>query len=213
MEALHVLLVEDDAAIRAMLRGALQLAGYQVSEAGQRQQAWQYLQHPPEAPADIVLLDLGLPPATHDSSEGIKLLRQIMLDCLDLKVIVLTGQDQESAALEAIKEGAFDFLAKPASSVQILQALQRAALFLRKERELQMAGVTRIAINANAGEGLKNVRDDAEEKLVRQVLKETGFNLHQSARKLGVKRENLYYFLKKFGIQRDDGASAPPEQS
>jgi DNA-binding NtrC family response regulator len=117
---------------------------------------------------------------------------------------VLTGQEQNAAALAAIREGAFDFLPKPASSATILQAVQRSLLFLEKEREMQQDGLTRIAINAHIGDGLKNVRDDAEEKLVRQVLKETGFNVHQSAKRLGVKRENIYYFLKKFGIQREE---------
>jgi transcriptional regulator with GAF, ATPase, and Fis domain len=52
---------------------------------------------------------------------------------------------------------------------------------------------------------LKAVREDAEERLVRQVLKDTEFNVYQSAARLGVKRESIYYFLKKFGIKREDG--------
>jgi transcriptional regulator with GAF, ATPase, and Fis domain len=80
----------------------------------------------------------------------------------------------------------------------------RASLFALKERELRAAGVARIAINTPLGDGLKTVRADAEERLVRQVLRETGFNVYQSAKRLGVRRENIYYFLKKFGIQRDD---------
>ncbi len=72
------------------------------------------------------------------------------------------------------------------------------------ERELSLEGITRIAVNAQTNEGLKGVRSDAEERLVRQILKETGFNVYQSAKRLGVKRENVYYFMKKFGIERDD---------
>ena len=82
--------------------------------------------------------------------------------------------------------------------------MRRALLFLQKEQELGREGVTRIAINAQIGEGLKGVRTDAEERLVRQILKETNFNVYQSAKRLGVKRENIYYFLKKFGIERDE---------
>jgi transcriptional regulator with GAF, ATPase, and Fis domain len=48
------------------------------------------------------------------------------------------------------------------------------------------------------------VREEAEEKLVRQVLKDTGFNVYKSAEKLGIKRESIYYFMKKFQISRDD---------
>jgi transcriptional regulator with GAF, ATPase, and Fis domain len=65
-------------------------------------------------------------------------------------------------------------------------------------------GLTRLQINARICDGLKAVREDAEERLVRQVLKETGFNVYQSAARLGLKRESIYYFLKKFGINRQD---------
>jgi DNA-binding NtrC family response regulator len=198
----RILLVEDDPALRTMLRALLEMNGYHVTEAEQRQAAMQALRADPAI--GIVLLDFGLPPHAHDMSEGIATLQQIQAEIMTAKVIVLTGQNQDAAALEAIREGAFDFLPKPAASEAILRAVGRAVLFLRTEQELSLQGVTRIAVNAQAGEGLKGIRSDAEERLVRQVLKETGFNVFQSARKLGVKRENVYYFLKKFGIERDD---------
>lgn len=65
-------------------------------------------------------------------------------------------------------------------------------------------GVTRLQFSTKTSDGLKAVREEAEEKLVRQVLKETGFNVYQSALRLGIKRESIYYFMKKFGISRDD---------
>lgn len=197
-----ILLVEDDLALRTMLRGILELNGFHVAEAGQRDEAFRQLQTCPGI--DVVILDLGLPPFAHQITEGILTLKEIQAKILPVKVVVLTGQDQEAAALEAIREGAFDFLAKPASAESILGAVRRALLFQQKERELNREGIARIQLNAQVSEGLKGVRSDAEERLVRQVLKETGFNVYQSAKRLGVKRENIYYFLKKFGIQRDD---------
>lgn len=198
----QILLVEDDLALRTMLRGILEMNGFHVAEAGQRSEALERLHTNPGI--EVVILDLGLPPFTHQITEGIQTLKEIQAEILPVKVIVLTGQDQESAALEAIREGAFDFLAKPTPAETILGAVRRAQLFQQKERELNREGIARIAINAQLSEGLKGVRSDAEERLVRQVLKDTGFNVYQSAKRLGVKRENIYYFLKKFGIQRDD---------
>lgn len=198
----HLLIVEDDPAIRTMMRGMLELHDYQVSEADSRMTALALLRD--ESDIAVIILDLGLPPHAHEITEGIATLKAIQDDIMPVKVIVLTGQDQEAAALAAIREGAFDFLAKPATSELILNAVRRALLFLLKERELGREGVTRIAINAQVSEGLKGVRTDAEERLVRQILKETGFNVAQSAKRLGVKRENIYYFLKKFGIARDE---------
>jgi DNA-binding NtrC family response regulator len=197
----HLLLVEDDPALRTMLRGLLELQDFVVSEAQSRSEALEKLRTTPAIA--VIILDLGLPPHAHEITEGIATLKAIQDAILPVKVIVLTGQDQEAAALEAVREGAFDFLAKPASADAILRAVRRALLFLQKERELGQQGITRIAINAQISDGLKGVRVDAEERLVRQILKETGFNVNQSAKRLGVKRENIYYFLKKFGIERD----------
>ena len=200
-EQTHILLIEDDPALRIMLRGILELQDFIVSEAQSKAEGLAKLRA--DAAITVIILDLGLPPHAHDITEGIATLTAILDDILPVKVIVLTGQDQEAAALEAIREGAFDFLAKPATADAILRAVRRAQLFLKKERELGAQGITRIAINAQISEGLKGVRMDAEERLVRQILKETGFNVNQSAKRLGVKRENIYYFLKKFGIERD----------
>nr|WP_315476288.1 response regulator [uncultured Undibacterium sp.] len=197
----HLLVVDDDPALRMMLRGVLELHDYRVSEADSRNAALDLLTE--QSDIAVVILDLGLPPHAHAITEGIATLQEIQAAILPVKVIVLTGQDQEAAALAAIREGAFDFLAKPASADAILRAVKRAELFLQKERELGEQGITRIAINAQISDGLKGVRVDAEERLVRQILKETGFNVNQSAKRLGVKRENIYYFLKKFGIERD----------
>lgn len=198
----EILLVEDDPGLRTMLRGMLELHDYVVSEAQQREAALHMLRANPAI--RIVILDFGLPPHAHDITEGLATLKAIQAEIMAVKVIVLTGQDEEAAALEAIREGAFDFLAKPASSDIILRAIERAFLFLQKENELSLQGITRIAVNAQVADGLKGIRTDAEERLVRQILKETGFNVYQSAKRLGVKRENIYYFMKKFGIARDD---------
>lgn len=197
-----ILLVEDDPALAGMLRGVLEQHGLHVMHVDNGADTLRVLQATPAV--EVVLLDLGLPPFPYQISEGINTLKAIHAEILPVKVIVLTGQDEEQAALEAVREGAFDFLPKPASTPKILDAITRCLLFLRKEQRLEQQGVTRIAINAQLGEGLKGVRDSAEGRLVRQVLRETGFNVYRSAKRLGVKRENVYYLMKKYGIARDD---------
>jgi two-component system, response regulator RegA len=197
-----VLLVEDDGALRLMLCGVLGMHGYPVLEADCRASAVALLTT--HAEIGVIVLDLGLPPSPHTTVEGLAIIRMVRAELRPAKIIVFTGQNQESAALEAIREGAFDFLAKPAGTADILQAVRRAFLFGRKEQEMAANGITRMQLNARISDGLKAVRDEAEERLVRQVLKETGFNVYQSAARLGLKRESLYYFLKKFGIERQD---------
>jgi two-component system, response regulator RegA len=197
----QVLLVEDDSALRAILAEALRLHDYQISATDNRHEAQKILREQPAI--NVMVIDLGLPPYPNDTREGIELIREITRANNSAKIIVLTGQDEESSALAAIREGAFDFLAKPASLQEIDRAIKRALLFVRQEEQMADEGFTRLQINARVAEGLKAVREDAEEKLVRQVLKDTGFNVYQSAARLGLKRESIYYFLKKFGINRD----------
>lgn len=198
----QILLIEDDIALRTLLAGIIGGKGYHILQAEKRDEALEMLNDFPDIA--VIICDLGLPPQEHTTVEGLATIRDIQALAISPKIIVLTGQDQESSALEAIREGAFDFLSKPAQADQILSAVKRALLFHRKERDLAADGVTRLQINARVADGLKAVREDAEEKLIRQVLKDTGFNVYQSAAQLGVKRESIYYFMKKFGIQRDD---------
>lgn len=200
----RVLLVEDDPALRLVMRNLLEDNAYHVQEADSKDSAEAIFSSDDELA--VVVLDLGLPPSPHTTSEGLATIRALTEHLHPAKIVVLTGQDEESAALAAVREGAFDFLAKPSASNDILHAVQRAALFYKNERTLaREEGLTRLQINARVADGLKAVREDAEERLVRQVLKDTEFNVYQSANKLGLKRESVYYFLKKFGIKRKDG--------
>ncbi|MEX2130469.1 MAG: response regulator [Pseudohongiellaceae bacterium] len=197
-----ILLVEDDPALRLILKNVLETKGYCVLEAQSRATAEPVIKANPGIA--VVILDLGLPPSAHTTIEGLGIIRALSDDLFPGKIVVLTGQDEESSALAAIREGAFDFLSKPSKADDILKAVQRALLFYEKEQALASEGLTRLQFNARVSDGLKAVREEAEEKLVKQVLKDTGFNVYQSAARLGLKRESIYYFLKKFGIKRDD---------
>ncbi|PCJ26459.1 MAG: Fis family transcriptional regulator [SAR86 cluster bacterium] len=199
-----ILLVEDDPALRHILRNVLEIKGYHVQEADSKLSAEAILKS--DSGIAVIILDLGLPPSPHTTVEGLAVIKSVIAQLHPAKIVVLTGQDEESSALAAIKEGAFDFLSKPSRSEAILNSVQRAVMFFENEKTLSdTEGLTRLQINARVADGLKAVREEAEEKLVRHVLKDTGFNVYQSAARLGLKRESIYYFLKKFGIKRDDG--------
>jgi DNA-binding NtrC family response regulator len=198
-----ILLVEDDFALRAVLKSVLELQGFNILETDSRQGAMDILNNSGNS-IHVMILDLGLPPKAHTTEEGLDVIRLTTAAMHSTKIIVLTGQDEEKSALDAIREGAFDFLSKPASSEDILTSVNRAILFHSKEQDMSADGMARLQFNTKVADGLKAVREEAEEKLVRQVLKETGFNIYRSAEKLGIKRESIYYFMKKFGINRDD---------
>jgi len=196
-----VLVVEDDASLRDWWCGSLEEMGYGVLSAGSAAEALKIARQS-AAPIELAVLDLGLPPHPNQPTEGLQLLRILLLERPGLKVIVLTGQDEPSIALKAIGMGAFDFLNKPASSQRVREALARAVLFLQAEKQLSTDGQARMTLTAPISEGVREFGEAAQERLVRSVLADCQFNVAQAARKLGLTREHLYYFMKKFGIER-----------
>lgn len=197
-----LLLVEDDLALCGYLASALQSKGYCVLTAHDRLQALAVLQLP--KPPALVLLDLGLPPHASTMTEGLAVLDQGLRVVPNAKVIVLTGQDEQAAALEAVRRGAFDFLVKPASLSAILSALHRAELFVQQEGRLAQTGEARLHLTAKLGEGPKEAAANAEEQLLRRVLAASNYNVAEAARQLGLAREHVYYYLNKYGIRRPD---------
>ena len=163
-----MLLVEDDPALCGYLASALKDAGYAVHAAHDRAQALAVFAA--ELPPALVLLDLGLPPHASTMTEGLAVLDQGLRLAPDAKIIVLTGQDEQAAALEAVRRGAFDFLVKPATLPAIFAALRRAELFAQQEHRLADTGEARLHLTAKLGEGPKEAAANAEEQLLRRVL-------------------------------------------
>lgn len=197
-----VLLVEDDPALGAYLASALRDAGYAVQTAHDRPQALTVLTA--AQPPALMLLDLGLPPHPSTMTEGLALLDQALRLAPASKVIVLTGQDEEAAALQAVRRGAFDFLVKPATMAAVLAALHRAELFVRQEGRLNQAGEARLHLTARLDEGPKEAAANVEEQLLRRVLAATGYNVAEAGRRLGLAREHVYYYINKYGIRRPE---------
>lgn len=194
-----ILVTEDDVALRAQIRFALE-ERFQVVEAGNVLKAVNLIN---AEKITLAILDLGLPPHEDTPEEGLRLLHYI-LENFGIKVIILTGQKTETAALESIKSGAFDYLVKPVSMEQLMFSIDRAILFRDTEQKLSKQGTARVAFGVEVGKGLQPAREEAEKNVILQVLKDTNFNVYKSAKLLGVKRESLYYFIKKFGFKRED---------
>jgi DNA-binding NtrC family response regulator len=194
------LVVEDDPALSDYLASALGVADYDVQVALDRAQALALLSRS-VCPA-LVLLDLGLPPHPSNMTEGLAVLDAIVRDSPETKIIVLTGQDEEHAALQAVRRGAFDFLSKPASLEALFSSLRRAELFALQEKRLVECGEVRLHQTARMDEGPKEAAAQAEEQLVRRSLAHTGYNVASTARQLGLAREHVYYYLKKYGVLR-----------
>lgn len=103
-----LLIVEDDLALQKQIKWSLDR--FDCVTASDRESALvQFRRHQPA----VVTMDLGLPPDPDSTSEGFKLLEQLLAADPNVKVIVLTGQNDQANALRAIALGAYDFFAKP----------------------------------------------------------------------------------------------------
>src|SRR5689334_6630449 len=127
-----ILVVEDDVENRAAMVKVLEAAEYKVMETDNGQQAIDILN---EKNIDILVTDLRLP-----VMDGVELLKRAKALEQDLEVIMITGHGTVEIAVEAIKEGAYDFITKPIKKAQLLRAIEKAAekQFLQREnRELR----------------------------------------------------------------------------
>lgn len=106
----RVLVVDDDEAVRTVVRWQLEAAGYAVVEAVDGEQALAALSHAP----DLVVLDLGLAQVA-----GLDVLRAVREGRTDapagLPVIVLSGRNGETDRIVGLDQGADDYLVKPFS--------------------------------------------------------------------------------------------------
>ena len=139
---LRVLVVDDDHAIREALSRTLEKFGYEVVLAEDGQAGLDRLR---ESEIHILLADLQMPKIS-----GQELLKAAKTIAPDVEVVVITGHGTVEDAVEAMKEGAYDFITKPFKRVQLERTIRRAAekqaLALQNRRlqarlnELQGAG-------------------------------------------------------------------------
>lgn len=119
-----LLVVEDDPGLQRQLRWALD--DYDTVFAADRDMALNQLRRHQTAVATI---DLGLPPDTDGSAEGLALLKQMLAIAPDMKVIVLSGNQDRGNVLKAVGLGAYDFHQKPLET-DLLRLMIERAFFL-----------------------------------------------------------------------------------
>ena len=116
-----LLIVEDDLALQKQIKWSLDR--FDCVTASDRESALvAFRRHQPA----VVTMDLGLPPDPDSTSEGFKLLEQLLAADPNVKVIVLTGQNDQANALRAIALGAYDFFAKPFEPELLSLTIDRA---------------------------------------------------------------------------------------
>src|SRR5207248_4930346 len=115
----RVLVVDDEQSLRKVLAATLQREGYEVTVCGDGEEAISALERDG---ADVVVTDLVMP-----RMDGLTLLRKVVARHPDVPVIVVTAHGRIQSAVEAMKAGAFDFLAKPFDHGELKAIISKAA--------------------------------------------------------------------------------------
>lgn len=140
-DAAHVLVVDDEGAIRYSVSKTLQRIGYQVDEAASGEEALDLIG---KREYEVILTDIRMPGVT-----GVELLKRIKDISADAIVILMTGFASLGTAVESLRLGAHDYLIKPSSSQDIRQSVARG---VERARNLKRRRALLDAIRSNVFE-------------------------------------------------------------
>jgi len=156
----RVLIIDDEANIRRMLAALLKSEGFETEEAPNGNAALLQLDqlHP-----DAILLDLQMPPGP----DGLETLRQIRVRDAWIPVIMMSGKAQLTDAVQAIKQGAFQFLEKPLTPEAVPVAL-------RSGLELTRARAENRALRSQLGPRADLVGKSTKMEEVRSLIAQVG---------------------------------------
>ena len=113
-----VLVVDDDASVRRVMKMQIEEAGYQVALARDAEQAQEMIR---DRSPRLVITDMRMP-----GMDGMDLLRRIRDEHVDTTVIIITAFGSVQTAVEAMKTGAYDYVTKPIDYDALVAAVHRA---------------------------------------------------------------------------------------
>ncbi len=134
-----ILIVDDERAIRSTLKEILEYENHQVDEAVDGAEGWEKIQ---KGGYDILLSDIKMP-----RMDGTELLEKTLSAGLDCQVIMISGHGTIETAVECIKKGAYDFIAKPLDLNRLMITLRNA---LDKSTLIEETKTLRKKVSKNA---------------------------------------------------------------
>lgn len=133
----RIILVDDDPLITDTLHFVLSNE-FEVCVAESRKQARSLLLQL-DGPPRLALVDLGLPPTPHVPEEGFKLISELLAHSPAMKIIVLSGQNDDSNARHALSLGATEFVGKPCDVEYLRSVLKNALRLQNAEHEAEIS--------------------------------------------------------------------------
>jgi len=156
MSAARILVVDDEADIRGLLKEILSEEGYEVEVAANAMQA--RTSRARQTP-DLVLLDIWMPDV-----DGITLLREWSASATDgCPVVMMSGHGTVETAVEATRLGAFDFVEKPLSLAKLLRTVERALDAGKKRRQSSKLLVPALMVPAGKSRLMQQLRAELQQ--------------------------------------------------
>lgn len=118
----RILIVDDAMFMRGMLRGILEQNGYEV--VGEASNGIEAIEKYKELKPDLVTMDITMPDMT-----GLVAVKAIKEIDSDAKVIMCSAMGQNTMVMEAMRNGALDFIIKPFQASAVLEALRRCRIY------------------------------------------------------------------------------------
>lgn len=122
----RILIVDDEPVILDILRDVLEYEGYEVTTVGDGELALERLR---AESFDVLLTDMRMPRV-----DGLELIRRVS-EAEQFKTVIMTGFGTVETAVEAMKNGAFDYILKPFKPEDVVRLIRRALTELRLQRE------------------------------------------------------------------------------
>ncbi len=170
-----LLIVDDDRVLRERLARALRERGFEISTAGCFDDAMTVAAA--ESP-EMAVVDLRMP-----GHSGLELVRALHELDPQTKIVVLTGYGSIATAVEAVRLGATNYVAKPADVDDLLAAFARGDAPPLSATDLDYAAPSLAR---------------AEWEHINRVLTDCGGNISEAARRLGIHRRSLQRKLQKY---------------
>ena len=141
---LKLLIVEDDPGLQSQLKWCFD--DQELFVADNRLTALEIVKK--EKPM-VMITDLGLPPDPGGSSEGFRLIEEVLNIDQEIKIIVVTGREEKANAVKAIGLGAYDFYQKPIEIETLKFVVNRA--FRLRELEIENSKLAQSQVNDLSG--------------------------------------------------------------
>lgn len=151
-----ILVIDDERAIRNVLKDILSNEGFQVDEAADGEEGWKKFQ---AASYDLVLCDIKMP-----KMDGLEFLQQATAAKQDIPIIMISGHGTIETAVDAVKKGAFDYISKPPDLNRLLVTIRNAVdrTVLVAETKTLKRKISRVQEIVGESDAIQKIKETIE---------------------------------------------------